>query len=132
MKYMLDTNICIYLINKKPQKVIARFKKEEPGNILLSSITLSELKFGAYNSSNIQKNLLAIGKFTAPLGILNFDEPAADVYGSIRTFLKKTGNPIGPMDTLIAAHAIACHCILVTNNVKEFKRVKGLKLEIWV
>lgn len=131
MKYMLDTNICIYLINKKSRKVLLRFKKEEPGNIGISSITLSELKFGAYNSSDVRKNLLAVAKFSAPLHILNYNENAADSYGSIRAFLKKNGNPIGPMDTLIAAHAIASHCILVTNNVKEFKRVKGLKVENW-
>lgn len=131
MKYMLDTNICIYLINKKPQKVLSRFKKEEPGNIGISSITLSELKFGAYNSSNVEKNLLAIAKFTAPLRVFPFDEHAADAYGSVRVLLKKTGNPIGPMDTMIAAHAIACHCTLVTNNVKEFKKVKFLKLQNW-
>ena len=131
MTYMLDTNICIYLINKKSQKVISRFKKEEPGNIGISSITLSELKFGAHNSSNVRKNLLAVDKFTAPLHILNYDDNAADSYGSIRAFLKKTGNPIGPMDTLIAAHAIATQCILITNNVREFKKVKGLELQNW-
>ena len=131
MRFMLDTNICIYLINNKPQKVLTRFRKEDLGNIVLSSITLSELKFGAYNSSNIQRNLKAISKFTAPLEVLPFSESATDIYGNIRASLKKTGKLIGPMDTLIAAHAISASCVLVTNNVKEFKKVKGMKLENW-
>ena len=131
MRFMLDTNICIYLINNKPQKVLTRFRNEELGNIVLSSITLSELKFGAYNSSNIQRNLKAIAKFTAPLEMLPFSESATDIYGNIRALLKNAGKLIGPMDTLIAAHAISASCVLVTNNVKEFKKVKGLKLENW-
>ena len=131
MRYMLDTNICIYLINNKPKKVLSRFKKEEIGNIVISSITLSELKFGAYNSSNVQKNLDAIGKFTMPLEVLSYSESDADMYGKIRTMLKKRGKLIGPNDTLIAAHAISMNCILVTNNLNEFRNVNGLKLENW-
>ena len=115
MRYMLDTNICIYLINNKSKKVLSRFKKEDLGNIVISSITLSELKFGAYNSSNVQKNLDAIGKFTMPLEVLSYGESDADMYGKIRTSLKKRGKLIGPNDTLIAAHAISMNCILAVS-----------------
>ncbi len=131
MRYMLDTNICIYLINNKPKKILSRFKKEEVGNIAISSITLSELKFGAYNSSNALKNLDAIAKFTTPLEVLPYSEFETDIYGKIRASLKKLGKLIGPNDTLIAAHAISVNCILVTNNINEFKNVNGLKLENW-
>jgi len=131
MRYMLDTNICIYLINNKSKKVLSRFKKEDLGNIVISSITLSELKFGAYNSSNVQKNLDAIAKFTTPLEVLPYSESDTDMYGKIRASLKKLGKLIGPNDTLIAAHAVSMSCILVTNNLNEFKNVNGLKLENW-
>ena len=131
MRYMLDTNICIYLINNKPKKVLSRLKKEDLGNIVISSITLSELKFGAYNSSNAPRNLDAIAKFTTPLEVLPYSESDTDMYGKIRASLKKLGKWIGPNDTLIAAHAISTSCILVTNNLNEFKNVNGLKLENW-
>jgi tRNA(fMet)-specific endonuclease VapC len=128
---MLDTNICVYLINNKPQKVLLRFEKEDYGNIVISSITLSELKFGAYNSSNALKNLSAIAKFTIPLEVLSYGESDADIYGKIRASMRKRGKLIGPNDTFIAAHAISMGCILVTNNLNEFKNVSGLKLENW-
>ncbi len=129
---MLDTNICIHVINQKPAKVILRFKKEKIGNITISSITLSELKFGAYNSSKLLQNLKAILKFTAPLEVLSFGETETEPYGKVRFDLKKSGRMIDPMDILIAAHALSANCILVTNNVKEFKNVAGLKIENWV
>ena len=132
MRYMLDTNICIHVINQKPAKVIQRFKKEKIGNVAISSITLSELKFGAYNSSKPLQNLKAILKFTAPLEVLPFGEAETEPYGKIRYNLKKSGKIIGPMDTLIAAHALSASCVLVTNNVKEFKNVPGLRIENWV
>jgi len=131
MRYMLDTNICIYLINNKSKKILSRFKKEDLGDIVISSITLSELKFGAYNSSNVQKNLDAIAKFTTPLEVLPYSESDTDTYGKIRASLKKLGKLIGPNDTLIAAHAMSMSCILITNNLSEFKNVNGLKLENW-
>ena len=97
----------------------------------ISSITLSELKFGAYNSSNVTKNLDAIAKFITPLEVLPYSESDTDMYGKIRASLKKRGKLIGPNDTLIAAHALSTSCVLVTNNLNEFKNVNGLKLENW-
>ena len=132
MRYMLDTNICIHVINRKPAKVIQRFKKEKIGNITISAITLCELKFGAYNSSKPLQNLKAIVKFTSPLDVLHFGEAETETYGKVRYNSKKSGRIIGPMDTLIAAHALSANCVLVTNNVKEFKNVPGLRIENWV
>lgn len=132
MTYMLDTNICIYAMKNKPEKVLARLKKEMDGGIAISSITLAELEFGMKNSSNPAKNEQALLKFLFPLSILPFDSAAAYEYGDIRAFLQKQGTPIGPNDMLIASHARAEGLTLVTNNTREFERVPGLKLENWV
>lgn len=131
MTYMLDTNICIYAMKNKPEKVLARLKKEMDGGIAISSITLAELEFGMKNSSNPAKNEQALLKFLFPLSILPFDSAAAYEYGDIRAFLQKQGTPIGPNDMLIASHARAEGLTLVTNNTREFERVPGLKLENW-
>ena len=130
--YMLGTNICIYLIKKKPVEVLKRFQEVEVGNIGISSITLSELVFGAQKSQQPEKNMQALEKFTISLEILPYDINAAFVYGKIRESLEAKGTPIGPMDTLIAAQAISSRSILVTNNEKEFTRIPGLQVENWV
>ena len=132
MRYMLDTNICIYIINNKPPKIINRFKKEYIGNIVISSITLAELKFGAYNSGNPSKNLSAITKFTSPIEVLEFNEVASDYFGQVKSHLKASGNMIGQFDMLISAHALQESCILITNNIKEFERVPNLIVENWI
>lgn len=132
MTYMLDTNICIYAIKNKPEKVLKQFKKELNNGICISSITLAELEYGIKNSSNPAKNEQSLLKFLLPLSILPFGSAAASKYGEIRTYLKKQGKPIGPLDMLIAGHAKAEKLILVTNNVREFERVPGLELENWV
>ena len=132
MKYMLDTNICIYIIKKKPEKVINKLKKCKISDIVISSITLSELEYGVFKSSNIEKNKLALTEFLAPIDILPYDDMAASVYGEIRAFLEKQGKIIGAMDLLIAAHAISTDLVLISNNIKEFKRVPGIKLENWM
>ena len=131
MTYMLDTNICIYAMKNKPEKVLARLKKEMDGGIAISSITLAELEFGMKNSSNPVKNEQALLKFLFPLSVLPFDSAAAYEYGDIRAFLQKQGTPIGPNDMLIASHARAEGLTLVTNNTREFERVPGLMLENW-
>jgi len=132
MKYMLDTNICIYIIKKHPQNILNRLIKINPDEICISSITLSELEYGVYKSSNPGRNKLALTEFLIPLTILPFDEIAAREYGKIRAELGKEGNIIGAMDMLIGAHALSLNLILVTNNTKEFKRIKRLKIENWV
>ena len=132
MPYLLDTNICIYIIKKKPQSVIAEFNSIEPGEVAVSMITVSELYYGARKSANPETNLLALNKFLLPFSIFDFDLAAANSYSIIRTELESKGTPIGPLDTLIAAHAISLDYTLVTNNEREFNRVSGLHVENWV
>lgn len=128
---MLDTNICIYIIKKKPDKVIRRLKGARISDIGISSITLSELAYGVEKSSRPDQNRIAIAEFLAPLEILSYDDLAAQQYGKIRSYLERHGTPIGPMDMLIAAHALSLNCTLVTNNEREFSRVAHLKIENW-
>jgi len=131
MIYMLDTNICIYIIKKKPSCVIKRFQKARISNIGISSITLSELVYGAVKSLKPEQNHLALAQFAAPLEILAYGHEASQYYGDIRYHLEKKGTPIGALDMFIAAHALSMGCILVTNNEKEFNRVPNLKIENW-
>ena len=131
MTYMLDTNICIYVMKNKPERVLKRFEKEINYGICISSITLAELEYGMKHSSNPAKNERALLKFLLPLRILSFESSAASAYGEIRAYLQKQGTPIGPLDMLIAGHARSKELILVTNNVREFARVPELKLENW-
>ena len=132
MMYMLDTDTCIYIIKRKPKKVIEKLKKINNANLCISSITYSELLYGAEKSANIAKNLLALTIFLSNVEILPYDENASVDYGLIRAELEKKGKPIGPLDMLIAAHAKSLKTTIVTNNVKEFERVSGLKIENWV
>jgi tRNA(fMet)-specific endonuclease VapC len=132
MAYLLDTNICIYIIKKKPESVINRFRLLSLGEIGISTITIAELDYGAAKSANPEKNLSALNQFLIPFEIFNFDHNATVEYGKIRTSLEKNGTPIGPLDTLIAAHAKSLGYTLVTNNEKEFRRVEGLEVENWV
>jgi len=131
MKFMLDTNTCIYIIKQKPANALKHFKAYAVGDIGISSITLAELRFGVEKSQHIQKNQEALDAFILPLEIADFDEKAAKVYGEIRAALEKTGNPIGSMDMLIGAHALSLGLTLVTNNVKEFRKIKHLKVIDW-
>jgi tRNA(fMet)-specific endonuclease VapC len=132
MKYLIDTNICIYIMNERPAEVIKKFKRFEPGQIGISVITISELQYGVSKSKFRKKNEQRLEEFLTPLEILIYDEIAARTYGSIRFQLEKDGWPIGPLDLLIAAQAISRKLILVTNNEKEFTRVKNLKVQNWV
>lgn len=131
MKYLIDTNICIYIINKRPAAVIKKFKQFELGEIGISTITVSELQYGVAKSIYRKKNEVRLEEFLAPLEILTYDQTAARVYGDIRFQLEKRGRLIGPLDLLIAAHAISQNLVLITNNDKEFKRIKKLKIENW-
>jgi len=132
INYMLDTNICIYIIKMKPAKVIERFKQTPISEIGISSITLSELEYGVEKSSKPDQNRFALAQFLAPLEILPYGDDAATQYGIVRFFLEKQGTPIGSLDMLIAAHVLSLECILITNNEKEFNRVPNLTVDNWV
>ncbi len=132
MKHMLDTNICIYLIKKKPPEVLIRLKKTRLSEIGISSITLSELEYGVEKSERRHQNKAALAEFVAPLEVFPYDDLAAARYGHLRSFLEKQGKTLGALDMLIAAHALALQLTLVTNNVREFNRVPELKIENWV
>jgi len=132
MKYLVDTNICIYIMNKRPAGVIKKFKQFELGEVGISTITVSELQFGVAKSIHRKENQQRLEQFMAPLEILAYDEMAAEAYGDIRFHLEKYGQPIGPLDVLIAAHALSKDLILVTNNDKEFKRIENLQVENWI
>jgi tRNA(fMet)-specific endonuclease VapC len=132
MKLMLDTNICIYIIKQQPSAVLKHFLEYQIGDIGISSITLSELRYGVARSKHKEKNTKALDQFVIPLDIALFDEKAALAYGGIRATLEKAGTPIGAMDMLIAAHAVSLGVALVTNNTREFSRIPGLRIVDWV
>ena len=132
MKFMLDTNTCIYIIKQKPPDVIERFIQTEISQIGISSITLSELFYGVSKSSKPKQNQIALMQFVAPLEILPYNDEAAQYYGDLRAHLEKQGSPIGSLDMLIAAHALSIACTLVTNNEKGFIRIPNLKIDNWV
>ncbi len=131
MRYMLDTNICIYAIKHKPEKVFLRLQKVEPKDVCISSITYAELVHGVEKSNAVERNRLALSLLLSNIEIMDFDVDAADAYGKVRADLEKKGTPIGPLDMMIAGHALSLGYKVVTNNVKEFERVKGLKIENW-
>ena len=132
MRYMLDTNICIYIIKHKPESVYTKLKKIQPEDVCISSITYSELSYGVERSEQTDRNRLALTLMLSNIDIEAFDAVAAEEYGDIRARLEKAGTPIGSLDMLIAAHAKALGCTLVTINGKEFSRVEGLRVENWV
>ena len=131
MRYMLDTNICIYLIRQKPVKVLLKLKELDLQDICISSVTYAELVYGVEKSAAAEKNRLALSLMLAQTEILDFDVHAADEYGKVRADLEKRGVPIGSLDMMIAGHARSLGYTVVTNNMKEFARVKGLKTENW-
>lgn len=131
MIYMLDTNICIYIINNKPPQVFEHFRQYSLSQIAISSISAAELAFGVEKSGSA-RNRQALEKFLAPLDVITFSEQSIWRYAQLRHQLQQQGTPIGSLDMLIAAHALSLDATLVTNNVQEFSRIKGLKLENWV
>lgn len=132
MARLLDSNICIALINRKSGAVGERLRRLNPDEIKVSAITVAELRYGADKSQAPARNHRALDGFLAPFGIIDFDERCALAYGKIRSNLARAGTPIGPLDTLIAAQAMAYGLILVTNNLKEFQRIADLTLEDWL
>lgn len=132
MKIMLDTNICIYIIKRQPAAVLKHFMEYKVGDICISTITLSELRYGVAKSAHREKNTKALAEFIVPLEVVPFEEEAALAYGEIRSNLEKAGTPIGSMDMLIAAHAVSLGISLVTNNTREFLRIPTLNVIDWI
>lgn len=131
LKYMLDTNIVIYVIKRKPMELLNVFNSKS-GQMCISSITLAELLHGVEKSEQQEQNLRRVEDFVSRLSVLEYAETAAAHYGEIRADLEKNGTPIGVNDLHIAGHARSEGFILVTNNEKEFNRVKGLRVENWL
>jgi tRNA(fMet)-specific endonuclease VapC len=131
VKYLLDTDICIYFIKHRSEKIRKRFMSLEPGDVGISSITLSELHYGVEKSEHKKGNREALEAFLLLLEVAPYDDAAAAHYGDVRASLERKGKPIGGNDLFIAAHARALGIPLVTNNVREFGRVQGLKVENW-
>jgi len=131
MNLLLDTNICIYMIKKKPPSVLKHFDAHAAGTLAVSSITVAELEFGVQKSQYPSQNQQALEQFLLPLMILDFDHEAARTYGKLRAWIEPRGKTIGALDMLIAAQALSKRLPLATNNVREFSRVPGLKVISW-
>ena len=131
MKWMLDTDTCIAIIKGKPTSVLRKLRGKSVGQVGISSMTLGELAFGAAKSSHREEAHAALSEFLLALEIASFDSDAATSYGQLRASLEKRGTPIGPLDTLIGAHAVALDVILVTHNTREFSRIDTLRLDDW-
>lgn len=132
MRYMLDTNICIYAIKRGPREVIERLKEHNTSEICISSVTYAELIHGVEKSKAVDKNCIALTLLLTDIEILPFDISAAEGYGEIRTELERKGALIDPLDMMIAGHARSLGYTVVTNNIREFERIEGLRLENWV
>ena len=130
MRFMLDTNNCIYVIKRRPEAVLNALLQHEAAGVGLSIVTVCELACGAAKSGSA-RNQAALRQFLEPLEVAVFDDSAAMAYARVRSHLEAAGTPIGPLDTLIAAHALALGVTLVSNNLREFERVPGLKLANW-
>ena len=133
MRYMLDTNILIYVLNAREhhQAVLARFDAEDPSDLVVSAFTFAELRFGVEKSRRRQASRRALQGALDAINVLPFDANAAEAYGKVRAELEAAGQPIGPLDTLIAAHALSLGLTLVTANLREFSRVRRLRVENW-
>lgn len=131
-RYLLDTNICTYIKNHRPAEVLVRFTKLPPGKVAMSAITYGELCFGAEKSSKPKETRHILEHLISLIPVLPLDETVSTHYGKIRQYLQASGKPIGNNDLWIASHALAHKLILVTNNVAEFERVPGLRVENWV
>ncbi len=131
MDYLLDTNICVYIMKGKSPAALKQVQSKPPGEIAVSTITLAELEYGVLHSRDRDRNRAALSELLLPFAVLDFDQAAAVEYGRIRSLLEARKKPIGPMDLLLAAQAMSRDLILVTNNEGEFKRVEGLRVENW-
>jgi tRNA(fMet)-specific endonuclease VapC len=131
IRRLLDTSACVELVRGRSDRILARLRSCPLGSVGLSTITLAELCHGAEKSSDPGRNRLALTQFCAPLEILPFDDRAALSTGEVRSRLERAGGSIGPLDTLIAGHALALSAVLVTDNERVFRRVAGLRVENW-
>lgn len=131
MRLLLDTDVCIYLIKEKSPEILERLARHEVGDVGLSSITVAELCFGVAKSRHVERNREALEQFLLPFTVAPFDHKAALAYGTVRADLERSERPIGPLDVLIGAHALALSVVLATNNVREFSRIDGLVIESW-
>ncbi len=131
MNYLLDTDICVFIIKRKSSAAMKQLQSKPPGEIAISAISLAELEYGVLRSRDRERNRAALLEFLLPFAVLDFDRAAAVEYGRIRLSLEAKRNPIGPMDLLLAAQAKSRGLILVTNNEREFERVQGLRVENW-
>ena len=131
-RFLLDTNICIYIQRQRPENVLERFQKLEPGDAAISVITWGELLYGAEKSRQRKKVLQLLAEFKTFVPVLPIPEAAGNTYGIIRASLESHGQPIGNNDLWIAAHAKAAELTIVTNNEREFRRIPGLKVQNWV
>jgi tRNA(fMet)-specific endonuclease VapC len=131
MRFMLDTDSCIALIKRRPAKILRRITSLTAGEAGISAVTLAELRFGVAKSAEKERNSQALDEFLLPLEVADFDEAAADSYGKVRAALEAAGMPVGPLDTLIGAHALSLGAVLVTHNAREFRRIPGLSVEDW-
>jgi len=131
VKYLLDTNICVFLFRRKFPSVLQRLHQTQAGEVGISAVTLAELRYGADRSSDPPKNHAVIDAFLTTVAVVEFREDAARLYGLVRSDLESRGTPIGPLDNMIAAHTLSLGVTLVTNNVREFSRVTGLVVEDW-
>ncbi len=131
--YLLDTNICIYIIGKRSTALIDKFKTAKlEGKIGISAITYAELQYGIAKSMKKSENQIALAQFLIPLKTYEFNEKAGIIFGDIKASLEAMGKVIGPYDMLIAAHAMSLNATLITNNEAEFRRIDGLKVENWL
>jgi tRNA(fMet)-specific endonuclease VapC len=131
MRYLLDTNICIYIAKQKPSGVLARLQRLRPGDVGMSVITYLELVCGAWKSQHREENLERIKDLELLIPVLPMDASAGLHYGQVRAELERKGSPVGAYDLLIAAHALSLGLTLVTNNVREFRRIEQLRVENW-
>jgi tRNA(fMet)-specific endonuclease VapC len=131
MIYLLDTNVCIHLLNKRHEVILQHLRRHAPTDIALCCVVKAELLYGARRSQRAEANLQLLKAFFAPLQSLPFDDDCADHYGQIHADLLTLGKPIGPNDTLIAAIARANDATLITHNTDEFGRVPGLRMADW-
>lgn len=131
LRYLLDTNICIFIINRRPESVRQHLERMSIGDVGVSTITVSELEYGIAKSGQVERNRAALEKFLLPLEVLDFTREAASHYGGLRQHLEARGTPIGAMDLMIAAQCLAAGLTLVTNNTREFERVPSLNLDDW-
>ena len=129
--YLLDTNMCIFAIKRRPPHVLEIIREKSKNGIYISSLTIAELEYGVENSKQIENNRIALLKFISLFNVISFDDTDAIQYGKLKAKLKKEGRIIGPIDLLLAAQALSKDLIFITNNVDEFIRVEGLKIEDW-